>query len=86
MATKKQHWLLTKVVLGPRTVVLYPHSLSALGYTVGHGKLNSGWLQVARTFHVDLELGSDKRFGSELREMPLVTLQVVSLGSGENAR
>lgn len=69
MATKKPHWLLANVVLGPLTAVLFPHSLPRLGYTMGHGKLNSGWLQASGAFRVELELGNDERFGSELREM-----------------
>lgn len=58
MATKK---LLTNtnMVLGPLTAVLFPHTLPRLGYTVGHGKSKSGWLQAARTFHVGLESGND---------------------------
>lgn len=65
MTTKKQHGLLTNMVLGPLTEVLFPHTLPRLGYTMGHRKSKSGWLWAARTFHVGLESGNDKRFRSD---------------------
>lgn len=48
------------MVLGPLTAVSFPPTLPGLGYTVGHGKPKSGWLQAARIFPVGLESGNDR--------------------------
>lgn len=63
------------MVLGPLTAVLFPHTLPRLGYTTGHGKSKSGWLQAARTFHVERESGNDRDLEVIERDFAVILLR-----------